>query len=174
MLPGHGWARSASAQLRCQRGHREPVAGGDPRQEGLGKQLDVPVPLPEGRQGQGHDVEPVVQILPEVAPRGRGGQIEMGRADHADVHLPALLPSHPANGPRLERPQQLRLQLERQGADLVEEERASVGQLEEPGLGGDGSGKGASLVAEQLALEQVGRDRRAVDLDERLGARALP
>ena len=96
----------------------------------------------------------------------------MGRADHADVHLPALLPSHPANGPRLERPEQLRLELERQRADLVEEERASVRQLEEPGLGRDGAGKGAALVAEQLALEQVGRDRRAVDLDERAAARA--
>ena len=93
----------------------------------------------------------------------------MGRADHADVHLPALLPTDPANGPRLERPEQLRLELERQGADLVEEERASVGQFEQPRLGRDGAGKGAPLVAEQLALEQVGRDGRAIDLDERLG-----
>ena len=72
----------------------------------------------------------------------------------------------------LERPEQLGLQLERQGADLVEEQGAAVRQLEQARLGGDRAGEGALLVAEQLALEQVGRDRGAVDLDERLAPRA--
>ena len=42
-------------------------------------------------------------------------------------------------------------------------------ELELADAGGAGAGEGAALVAEQLALEQVGRQRRAVDLDERLG-----
>ena len=36
-----------------------------------------------------------------------------------------------------------------------------------PGLVLDGAGEGAALEAEQLRLEQLGRQRRAVDLDER-------
>ena len=41
-----------------------------------------------------------------------------------------------------------------------------------PGVARDGAGEGALLVAEELALEQVGGDRGAVHRDERLvGAR---
>ena len=42
----------------------------------------------------------------------------------------------------------------RQVADLVEEQRAAVGQLEAPAALAVGAGEGAALVAEQLRLEQ--------------------
>ena len=72
----------------------------------------------------------------------------------------------------LEHPQQLGLQLERQVADLVEEQRAAVGQLEaaRPSRR-DGAGEGALLVAEQLALEQAGGQRGAVDVTKACGRR---
>src|SRR5690606_32865161 len=53
-------------------------------------------------------------------------------------------------------------------ADLVQEEGATVGEVEAPGLGGDRAGEGAPLVAEELRLHQVLGDRRAVDADEGL------
>src|SRR6202012_3314360 len=62
---------------------------------------------------------------------------------------------------------QLGLDLERQLADLVEEDRAAARGDEQARLGGLGVGERALVVAEQLALEQLGRDRRAVDRDER-------
>ena len=52
-------------------------------------------------------------------------------------------------------------------ADLVEEDRAAVGQLEAPELAAVGAGERALLVAEQLRLRQRLRQRRAVELDER-------
>ena len=54
----------------------------------------------------------------------------------------------------------------RQVADLVEEEGAAVGELEAAGTGADGAGERPLLVPEQLALEQGGGDRGAVDLDQ--------
>ena len=69
---------------------------------------------------------------------------------------------------RLERAQQLRLELERQLADLVEEHRAAVGRLEGAGAVAVGAGEGAAHVAEELALDEVRADRAAVDDDERL------
>ena len=69
----------------------------------------------------------------------------------------------------LEDAQELRLDLQRQLADLVEEERAPVGQLEEADPPGDGAGEGALLVAEELALDQPLGDRGAVDRDQRPG-----
>ena len=73
----------------------------------------------------------------------------------------------------LQRAQQLHLAVGLHLADLVEEERAAVGQLDEPGLGGDRAGEGALLVTEQLGLEHLARQRAAVDRHEGpLGARA--
>ena len=57
--------------------------------------------------------------------------------------------------------------LERDLADLVEEERAAVGELEAADAVLDRTGERAAHVAEELALEQLARDRAAVDAHER-------
>src|SRR2546423_1853450 len=67
----------------------------------------------------------------------------------------------------LEHAQQLRLQLERQLADLVEEQRAAARALERAGAPAIGAGERALLVAEELALDQRRRQRCAVDREER-------
>ena len=56
-------------------------------------------------------------------------------------------------------------------ADLVEEDGPAVGRLELADLELVRAGEGPALVPEELAFEQLPRDRRAVDLDERA---ALP
>ena len=75
-------------------------------------------------------------------------------------------------GAGLEHAQQLDLQLERHLGDLVEEQRAAVGALEEALVLAVGAGEAALLVAEDLALDQVRRDRAAVDGEERAGCGA--
>src|SRR5207245_4837736 len=67
----------------------------------------------------------------------------------------------------LEKPQQLRLHVERQVANFVEEERTSGGGANEPLLIGDRTGKAAAPVAEQLAVGKVASCRRAVVRKER-------
>ena len=68
----------------------------------------------------------------------------------------------------LQHAQQLDLRRQVQLADLVEEQRAALGQLEAALLRRVGAGERAFLVAEQLRLDQILRQRRAADLDERL------
>src|SRR5262249_37922929 len=70
----------------------------------------------------------------------------------------------------LQHAQQLRLQLEGKLRNLVEEERASIGQLELSEYALDGSGEGAALVSEKLALEELAGDSRAIDGHERPAA----
>src|SRR5690606_22703760 len=73
----------------------------------------------------------------------------------------------------LQHAQQLALQIERNLAHLVEEDRAAVRELKPAHPVPMRAGKRALHVPEELALEQLVRDRRAVDLDERtLAARA--
>src|SRR5205823_1500853 len=67
----------------------------------------------------------------------------------------------------LEHAEELRLQLERDVPDLVEEEGSAIRQLEPPDPLCDRAREGAALVAEELALEQTGRNGRAVELHER-------
>ena len=69
--------------------------------------------------------------------------------------------------PFLDRAQQLRLHRQRQVADLVEEERAAVGRLEEAFAVVVGAGERALAVAEELGLEQLLGNRAAVDRHER-------
>ena len=70
----------------------------------------------------------------------------------------------------LEHAQHLGLRLQAHVADFVEEDRAAVGLLELADLLLGGAGERALLVAEQLGLDQLVGDRRAVDLHEALAA----
>ena len=98
------------------------------------------------------DVEPVVEVVPELAQRHRLPERAVGGGDDPDVHLDRLDAAHPEEGAALQHPEQLDLGGRRDLADLVEEDGPGVGQLEpaEPPLGG--AGEGALLVAEQLRL----------------------
>src|SRR5262249_50822157 len=63
--------------------------------------------------------------------------------------------------------QQLGLEVEPKLADLVEEEGAVAGGADEAELIAVGAGEGAAAVAEQVAFEQVARDRGAIEGGER-------
>jgi hypothetical protein len=62
----------------------------------------------------------------------------------------------------LQRPQQLGLQGRLEVADLVQEQRATVGQLEAPRARLRRPGERPLLVAEQLALDEARRQGRTV------------
>src|SRR5690606_29100975 len=66
----------------------------------------------------------------------------------------------------LQHAQQLALQVERDLADLVQEDGAAVGELEAAYTVPMRAGERALHVPEELALEQLVGDRRAVDLHE--------
>ena len=67
----------------------------------------------------------------------------------------------------LEDAQHLGLRLEAHVADLVEEDRPAVGDLELAAPVGHRAGERAAHVAEELALDQLLGNGRAVHLDER-------
>ena len=75
--------------------------------------------------------------------------------------------AEPLDLPLLEHAQQLHLDVGRQVADLVEEDRRAIGQLEASDLPRERAGEGAFLAAEQLALDQGRGNRRAVHAHHR-------
>ena len=99
-------------------------------------------------------------------------QVAVGRGDDAHVDLQRRRAADALEALLLERAQDLGLQRQRQVADLVEEQRAAMRQLELARLARDRAGERALLVAEELGLEQRLGNRGAVDGDERRRRRA--
>ena len=172
MLPGQGYAVSRCMVARldafecaCRSAPRTCRGGTAP---GAG----CPRPLAERRELDREDVEPVVEVLAERLLADGLEQVAVGGGDDADVDLDRRRAADPLELALLEDAEQLGLGLRGQLADLVEEERAAVGQLEPAAAPGDRAGEGALLVAEQLALDEPRGQGGAVDLDQRLVALA--
>ncbi len=72
-----------------------------------------------------------------------------------------------SNSPSCKTRSSFDLQIERQLADFVEKNRAAMRQSEASLALFSRAGKSALFVAEQFALDQRRRDRRAVDFDQR-------
>ena len=114
--------------------------------------------------------QPVVEILPEM-PRGhRCCEIPIGRCDHTHVHRPHGSRSNRHDLAVFEHTQEFHLHFRRRVSDFVEEDRATIGQFEEPLPIGCGAGKCASHVAEEFAFDHAGGQRCQTRGHERLVA----
>ena len=94
---------------------------------------DVLAPLGQGRQADGDDVQPVEQVLAELAAGDLGGQVARRRADHADVDLDPARSADALEGLLGQDAEYLALRRQRHVGDLVEEQRPAVRLLEQPG-----------------------------------------
>ena len=101
-----------------------------------------------------HDMEPIVKILPELPLPNELFQIPVGGGNNPDVDLLRFLRSDRSKCPLLRKSKELRLQVERHLADLVQEDRATICSLKDPDLVGRGARKTPLLVAKQLAFQQ--------------------
>src|SRR5262245_55572480 len=140
----------------------------------IDEERNVVAPLPKREQVDRHHLEPVVQISPERLGADRFLQVQIGGGDDPDVDPDSPTAADALDLPFLEHPQQLRLELRLERADLIEEQRAPLSQLElaEPPL--ERARERASLVAEQLRLDERFGQRWEIDWNERLVlARAL-
>ena len=80
---------------------------------------------------QRDDVEPVIEILAKLAARLLRVEIAMRGGDHPHVDRNRLRRADRPHFALLQHAQQLDLQRQRHVADLVEEQRAAVGRLEQ-------------------------------------------
>ena len=88
------------------------------------------MPLAQRRDVHGHHGEPEVEVLAEARRGSPRGEIAVGRRDDAHVDLARARLADATDLARLDGAQELRLQLEGQLANLVEEDGAPVGRLE--------------------------------------------
>jgi hypothetical protein len=118
------------------------------RQRVLGQQLDIVCALAQRRQGERDPGQPLIEVLAEAPGLDGVREILVRRADDPDVDGFAPGRAQPANAVVLEDSQQLGLEGQRQQAHLVEEQRAPVGHVEQPGLRLPGVGERPAFVTE--------------------------
>src|SRR4051794_38832242 len=127
------------------------------------EQRHIFLPLPQGRHGEMNDVEAEKQVVPEFSLGHELLQVLVRRGKEPDVSAQGLVPAD-----ALERAlfaddsQQFHLRARIDLADFIEENRAAIRLFEAPDPPFVRTGKRAALVPEQLALQQLGRERRAM------------
>lgn len=103
-------------------------------QNGGGQGGDVAGPLPEGRNVDGKGVEAVIEVLSKLALIHIVRQAGVARGDHPHIHVDLLDAAHRTDAALLKHPEQLGLEAQVHLGDLVQEEGAAGGGLEEPQL----------------------------------------
>src|SRR6202035_1924880 len=125
--------------------------------ERSGEHFDVLPALPERRDLDRKDSEAIVEVGAKPAGLDLAREIAVRGGDDPRVDPHRLRPSDALELALLEHAEELGLELERHFADLVEKERASVGELDAPEAPLERARERAALVAEQLHLDQGGR-----------------
>ena len=166
MLPGHAYAASASSVSgsSCRRGRPREAATDTKSLMSTGRSS---MRVAERRHLDGEYVEAVEQVAAEGAAHDGFFEVAMRGGDDAHIAVARHVAADALVHALLQDAQQLHLHRQAHVADLVEEQRAALGDFESALAGGDGAGEGALLVAEQFALEQLGGNGAAVDGDER-------
>src|ERR1700751_4570136 len=82
------------------------------------------------RKVDGKDVEAIIQIHSELLLGDQEGKVLIGRCHDADVDAPSISTAQPFELLFLQNSQQLRLQLQRNVADFIQDQRTAVRRLE--------------------------------------------
>ncbi len=119
---------------------------------------------PQLRQADLHEAQTVVQVAAELLLGDQALDVLVRRGDHAHVERLRGVRSQLRDALLLQHAQQAHLHVHRHLADLVEEQRAAVRELELPHRARLARpGERPALVAEQLGGQQVARQGAAVD-----------
>src|SRR5262245_3485952 len=158
-------------EARC-----DPVGGADDLRPDLAIDLgdeevdqlgDVASPIAQRRDVDTDDIQPEEEVFPEATAAHGRFEVLVRRRHDPDVDVDGLATTNARELALLDDAQELCLQPERHVRDLVEEEGAAGGRFELADAALDRSREGAPLVAEELALQELVRDRRTVEGDER-------
>ena len=110
--------------------------------------------LPQSRKSDMHSIDSVIEVLPKPTFPYQLLQVHIGRADEPDIHRDSLASAHPHYAAALDYPQQLGLQMQRNVADFIQEQRPAIGLFKLAYVIRVRIRKSALHVAKQFALEQ--------------------
>src|SRR5262249_39796593 len=119
------------------------------------------------RQMNRKDIQAVEKIGAKFLLVNHGLEVAVGGRDQAGISAQRARASEPLELLILQDAQQLRLEIKRDLANLVQKYGAVIGQLKPSDALCDGASEGPFLVTKKLAFEQAGWNRGATQFDER-------
>src|SRR3972149_9104376 len=87
---------------------------------------DIGAPLPQWRDDDRYDVQPIEKVLPKRASLDLILQVFIGGGDDPDIDPDVLPAPHPADFLSLQGPQDLGLHVHAELADLIQEQRPFI------------------------------------------------
>ena len=135
---------------------------------------DVLPALPQGRQGDVHGIDAVIEVLAEKSLADHSLQVLVSRTDEADIHGSSFRAAHAYHAAVLGHPEQFSLQMKRDVAYFVQEERPAVGLFELAGMVCERIRERPLDVAEEFALEESLGDGSGIHGDHRLTGPGTP
>ncbi|MNP11419.1 hypothetical protein D3C76_1036040 [compost metagenome] len=138
-------------------------------QDRFAERRHVVEPLAQGRYLNRQDIQAVIQVGSKLTPGHGCGKVGGGGGNHPHIALHHIVGTHRFVFLFLQHPQQFALQGQGHVADLIEEQRTALGNLQfaRPPLA-LGPGESARRGAEKLGFEQGFGDCGTVDADKRL------
>ena len=131
----------------------------------LAQDRDIAETFAQRRKLYWDDVDTVVKIFPESPCAGHLLKIFVGGADQTKIDLAQVAAAEPLDHVVLEYAEKFGLKGQGKGGDFIEEESATVGQLNLARAGFGGSGESAALAAEEFGLDEILRQSGAVQPD---------
>src|ERR1700678_2537610 len=125
---------------------------------------DVLRPFTQWRQFNGKNAEPVEEVGAKFTIVDHLSEITMCGADHAHISVNRGGTAETFELSFLDDTKKFWLQLKRKVADLVQKQSAVVSPLKPSNTARDRAGEGATLMSEQFAFQQTGRNSGAVHL----------
>src|SRR3989339_1935289 len=133
----------------------------------MAERRNVLLPLTKGGEEKINGIEAVKEIGAETSLFNAFFQRVVGGRDEARIHPDAPVAPDADHAEILDELEQLYLDFDGKISDFIEKQRAPVGLLEPARALLLRAGKGAPLMAEELAFEEGNGKRGAVDLDKR-------
>jgi hypothetical protein len=135
--------------------------------------VSTSAPRAQGGTLQQHYRQAVIEVGAELPCRDPRVEVRLGGGHHLHIHHVLSYRTDAAHALRLNRRQELTLEEEGEGINLVQQQRSLLGSLKEAGFWAFGIGKCAGLKAKHFRLQEHLRNGGTVHLDKgALGPRA--
>src|SRR6202007_936476 len=123
--------------------------------------------FPQGRNSDGKNIQSIVEIAAKLLLQNHSFQVTMGRSHNAHIYFLRPTASQAFEFTLLQGAKQLWLQLERDIADFIQEQRSLMCYLKPANLLRDRAGERSPFMAKQFTFEQPGRNGSTIELNER-------
>ena len=143
--------------------------GGAFRQKCLSQCQHIIATITQRRQGHWDHMQAIIQILTEAPGAYFFQRVAIGGADKAHIGLQRLAAAHGLKRAGLDEAQQFALQRQIHFANLIKEQRAAIRRPRRTNAVRHCARKSAAHMAEDFAFNQILRDSRAIDGNERPG-----